>query len=148
MAGTGRTSGRKSSGNHQLTDPIKKSSYKSTSNTDPKKKQTKRTHTMKTKLGGNVDIKKKTVEDAKAGRGAFKKPVEYKGKIIKGRSGKMSGYKTHDGKYTRTTNPVDRKKAEKKIAYDKKLQAARAKDKADRNKRFANARLKNSKKKS
>lgn len=144
MAGTGRTTSRKSGGNHTLTDPTKKSSYKSTSNTDPKNK---RTHTMKSKSGGNLDIKKKTVEDAKAGRGAFKKPVEYKGKTIKNSSGKMSGYKTHDGKYTRVTNTVDRKKAEKKIAYDKKLQAARAKDKANRNKRFAEAKLRGSDKK-
>jgi len=57
----------------------------------------------------------------------------------------MAGYKSHDGSYTRTTNPVDRRKAEEKIAYDKKLQAHQAKKRDERNSRVANARRKGTK---
>ena len=137
MAGTGRTT-RTSSGSYSVTDPSKK--LASTANTDKK-----RTHEVKTTRGTTVDVRKKTVEDAKEGRGAFEAPKNYKGNTIKNKDGKMSGYKLHDGSYTRTSTDLDRKAAEKKIAYDKKLQTHNAAKKADRNKRFAEAKVKGTK---
>ena len=98
-----------------------------------------RVYQVKTKTGSKVLLKKKTIEDARARRGVFQKPKPYKGSVIKDKAGNMTGYKTHDGKYTRVTNTVDRKKAAKKIAYDKKLHAHNAKNKESRNKRVSDA---------
>lgn len=126
MAGVGRTTTRKSTGSYSITDPRKK------------------THTAKTASGGKVDLRSKTVADAKAGKGAYTPPVAYKGKEIRDSRGNLSGVKTHSGEYIRATDPVSSKRASKALAYDKKLQAHRASQKADRNKRTAEAKVKGS----
>jgi len=126
-------------------DPVKLSDPRtklaSTANTDKKKAKT---HIAKTKSGSKYEVSSKSVKDAKTGNkdSEYRPSVKYKGTTIKNKGGKMSGYKSHDGTYTRTTNPVDRKRAEKKIAYDKKLQAHKAKKRDERNYRVANAKIK------
>lgn len=126
-------------------DPVKLSDPRtklaSTANTDKKKAKT---HVAKTKSGSKYEVSSKSVNDAKTGNknSEYRPSVKYKGTTIKNKDGKMSGYKSHDGTYTRTTNPVDRRKAEAKIAYDKKLQAHQAKKRDERNSRVANAKRK------
>lgn len=120
---------------HSVSDPRTK--LASTANTDKSK-----THIAKSKTGSKYEVSSKSVKDAKEGTGQYHAPKKYKGEAIKNKSGKMSGYKTDDGKYVRTTNPVDRKKGEAKLAYDKKLKAYEAKKRSERNERVANAKRK------
>lgn len=132
MAGVGRTSARKSSGSHKMEDPRKKSSYASTSNTSNK-------YVKKTKSGGTAETNKKTVEDARASKGAFEKPKAYKGTAIKNKSGKIAGIKKDDGSYTRASGVVERKRVESSLAYDKKLKAHNDAKRTARNERFKKA---------
>ena len=121
--------GKNKGGSHKLTDPRKK--LASTANKEA------RTHKVKTTRGNEVSVRKSAVDSAKAGKGAFKPATKYKGKAILNKDGKMSGYKTNDGKYTRTSTIVSRKDGAKKLAYDKKLHDAASKKRTNRNKRFA-----------
>tara|TARA_R110000796_G_scaffold59371_1_gene136824 strand:+ start:26553 stop:26966 length:414 start_codon:yes stop_codon:yes gene_type:complete len=123
----------------KMSDPRTK--LASTANTDKKKAKT---HVAKTKYGKDYGVSSKSVNDAKAGNkdSAYKPSVKYKGTTIKNKDGKMTGYKTHDGSYTSANNPIDRKKAKAKIAYDKSLQAHEAKKRDKRNSSVANAKRK------
>lgn len=126
--------GKNKGESHNISDPRKK--LASTANKEA------RTHKVKTKSGGKASIRKSTVDSAKAGTGAFKPATKYKGSAVKNKAGKMSGYKTNDGKYTRTSTPVERKKGAKALAYDKKLHDTASKKRTERNKRFASAKKK------
>lgn len=117
-------------GRKKKVDPNKKVS-------SPAKKQGK--SYVKTKSGGRLKVSKKSVEDARSGTGAFKKAAPYKGRVVKGKSGKMSGIIKDDGSYTRTTNPVARKKAKAALAKDKKLHSKSANTRTKRNTRFKKA---------
>ena len=123
------------------TEPVKLSDPRtriaSTANADKAK-----THKMTSSSGGKIDVKKKTVEDAKAGRGEYKPSTPYKGTAVKNKDGKMSGYTTQDGKFTRTSDPVSRKKGAKALAYDKKLHESRSKTKDERSASVAKAKPK------
>jgi len=85
------------------------------------KKKSPKTHTMKTKSGGKIEVTKKSVEDAKSKTGAFKERPAYKGKTHKGENGGIYGTTSHAGVFTRTTSPVARKKALKALERDKAI---------------------------
>ena len=130
--------GKNKGGKHKVTDPRK--NLASTANTDKKKKVKERT--MQNGKGATISVSDKSTQDARKGKGNFKKPEDYKGKSIKSESGKMAGYKTHDGKYTRTAEPVSRRKGKAALAKDKKLHSKKSADKTASNTRFKNAKLK------
>ena len=120
------------------TDPLKakdpRATIASTANSDNKK-----THTMKSKSGGTIDVKKKTVSDAKAGKGQYSKSTSYKGGAVKNKDGKMQGYKTQDGKYTATTDPVSRKAGAKALAKDELIHKSKSNVKDTRSASVRNA---------
>lgn len=102
----------------------------------PKKNGPEKTRTIKTKKGGTVTVRKKTVDDAMANKGEFKERPAYKGKVIKSSTGSMSGIKTHEGTYIRTATPAARKRATKTLARDRKLHKADSTAHSKRIKRF------------
>lgn len=83
------------------------------------KKKSPKTHTMVSKSGGKIEVTKKSVEDAKAKTGAFEERPAYKGKEHKNKDGKIYGTTSHAGIFTRTTSPVERRKASKALERDK-----------------------------
>ena len=85
------------------------------------KKKSPKTHTMKAKSGGKIEVTKKSVEDAKAKTSAFKERPAYKGKAHKNKSDKIYGTTSHAGVFTRTTSPVARRKAAKALQRDKAI---------------------------
>ena len=97
--------------------------------TDPKERVAK-------KDGGTVEIKRSTVEAAKAKIGYFTDMPEFKGELMK-ENGRVYGYKSHEGKFTKATNPVDVKKATAQYEYDKKLYEKKKSDKASRTERMS-----------
>ena len=101
-----------------------------------KKKRAAKPYKMKTKGGGSISVGKKAVDSAKAKSGMFKSRGSFKGKML------SSGYKAHDGSFTRVSDPVSKKKAMSKMAYDKKLFKADSTMHANRTKRFASAKRK------
>ena len=114
--------------------------------TDPKKKASTKpktsavtSHELTTKKGSKVGVSKSSVDNAKAKKGVFKSRGTYKGKVVKGKNGEVSGIKTNDGKFHRATNPAERKEVMKKLAYDKKLFSADDKKHKGVTKRFATA---------
>lgn len=88
------------------------------------KKKSPKTHTMTAKSGGEIEVTKKAVDDAKAKTGAFKERPAYGGKENKNKDGKIYGTTSHAGIFTRTTGPVARKKASKALERDKALHKA------------------------
>jgi hypothetical protein len=86
--------------------------------------------------GGTVELKRSTVEAAKAETGYFANMPKFQGHLME-ENNVIYGYKTHEGKLIRSTNPVDRKKVKAKYEYDKKLYEKTALDKAARTKRMA-----------
>jgi len=70
---------------------------------------------LKTKSGSTIEVGGKSVSSARNRTDYLKSRGTYKGKTLD------SGVKLNDGTFIRTTNPVDRKKASKKLEYDKKL---------------------------
>jgi hypothetical protein len=91
---------------------------------DPKKKKSPKTHTMTAKSGGKIEVTKKSVDDAKAKTGAFKERPAYGGKEHKNEDGKIYGTTSHAGVFTRTTGPVERRKASKALERGKALHKA------------------------
>lgn len=85
------------------------------------KKKSPKTHTMKTKGGGKTEVTEKSVQDAKAKTNAFKERPAYKGKVHKNKDGGVYGTTSHAGIFTRTTGPVQRKKAKKALERDKAI---------------------------
>ena len=88
------------------------------------------------KSGGTIEIKKSTVDSAKAKKGYFKEMPEFKGTLMK-RNGRTYGYKTHEGEFIKATNPVDVKKATTQYEKDKKLYEKTKSDKDATTKRMA-----------
>lgn len=85
------------------------------------KKKSPKTHTTTAKSGGEIEVTKKSVEDAKAKTGAFKERPAYKGKEHKNKDGKIYGTTSHAGLFTRTTSPIARRKASKALQRDKAI---------------------------
>jgi len=78
------------------------------------------------------EFSSKAVADAKAEKGAYggTKYKSFGGKEIKS-GGKTTGFKSHDGSFTRVTNPSQLAEAKKafekeKTVYNKKLEASKA----------------------
>lgn len=78
------------------------------------------------------ELSGKAVADAKAGRGAYggTKYKSFGGKEVKS-GGKTTGFKSHDGGFTRVTNPSQLPAAKKafekeKAVYNKKLAGSKA----------------------
>lgn len=93
---------------------------------------------LKTKSGSTVEVKGKTVKDARAKTGYFEQKP-YKGGIVKNDKGVMTGYKNRAGKFTATPDPVSRVKGMKAEKYEKKLHVRDSLAKAGVTKRFAKA---------
>ena len=121
--------------------------------TEPKKKKAstkpkasaltgKKDYELTTKKKTNVSVSKSAVDNAKQKKGVFKSIPDYKGKVVKGKKGEVTGVKTHDGKFHRATTPEERRKVQEKLTYDKKLHAASKKKRAGVQKRFSTAKKK------
>jgi len=90
-------------------------------NTDPVKKGKKgkkaaKTHVAKSSSGGKVEITKKSVDMAKSKQGPYR-PDPYKGGPVKDDSGKVMGYRTHNGKFYRADAPNSGKARRSEAAY-------------------------------
>lgn len=85
----------------------------------------------------SISVTKRSVDSARAQKGAFKPRPEYKGTVLN------SGVKLNDGTFIRTTNPIDRKKALKNLEYDKKMFTKDSIKQSDIIRRFSNARRNN-----
>lgn len=107
--------------------------------TDPKKKKsTAKPYTVKSNKGSTA-VSKQAVDSAKAKTGAFEPRPAYSGKAHTNKDGKLSGITTHAGKYMSTPGPVQRRKAEKTLEYDKKMHQADSTKQAGVIKRFSTA---------
>lgn len=105
-------------------------------------KDKKKTHTMKAKSGGKIEVSQKTVKDAKAKTGSFKERPAYKGKEHKNKDGKIYGTTSHAGVFKRATSPVARRKAKKALQRDKAIHKQDSTAHSARIKRFQSAKLK------